>query len=388
MKKYSRVCAKINLNHITYNIEQMRNHISKDTKMILVVKADGYGHGASRIAKETEKMDCVWGYATATLDEAVLLRKAGIKKPVLVLGCTFPEQYESAVENEIRMTVYTEQSANDISQIASRRKKEALIHIKLDTGMSRLGFQTGEESVEVIERISHLPGIEIEGIFTHFAKADELDKSFTKRQMEEFLWMTKRLKEKGVTPVFRHCSNSAGIIDHPEANMDLVRAGIALYGLYPSDEVVKSNLDLRPAMSLVSSIVHTKWIEPGAVVSYGGCFCAQKRTKVATIPVGYADGYPRSLSDKGYVLIHGKKAPILGRVCMDQMMVDITEIEKAGFLDEVVLVGESGDERIAVEDLSNLSGRFNYEFLCDLDKRIPREYIKDGKVIEQVDYFA
>lgn len=388
MKKYSRVCAKINLNHITYNIEQMRQHIAENTRMILVVKADGYGHGASRIAKETEKMDCVWGYATATLDEAVLLRKAGIKKPVLVLGCTFPEQYESAIANRIRMTVYTEQSAQEISRIASRRKEEALVHIKLDTGMSRLGFQTGEESVEVIERISHLPGIQIEGIFTHFAKADELDKSFTKRQMEEFVWMTERLKERGVDPVFRHCSNSAGIIDHPEANMDLVRAGIALYGLYPSDEVVKSNLDLRPAMSLVSSVVHTKWIEPGAVVSYGGCFRAQKRTKVATIPVGYADGYPRSLSDKGYVLIHGKKAPILGRVCMDQMMADITEIEEAGFMDEVVLVGESGDERIAVEDLSNLSGRFNYEFLCDLDKRIPREYIKDGEVIEQVDYFA
>lgn len=388
MKKYSRVCAKINLNHIIYNIEQMRQHIAENTRMILVVKADGYGHGASRIAKETEKMDCVWGYATATLDEAVLLRKAGIKKPVLVLGCTFPEQYESAIANKIRMTVYTEQSAQEISRIASRRKEEALVHIKLDTGMSRLGFQTGEESVEVIERISHLPGIQIEGIFTHFAKADELDKSFTKRQMEEFVWMTERLKERGVDPVFRHCSNSAGIIDHPEANMDLVRAGIALYGLYPSDEVVKSNLDLRPAMSLVSSVVHTKWIEPGAVVSYGGCFRAQKRTKVATIPVGYADGYPRSLSDKGYVLIHGKKAPILGRVCMDQMMADITEIEEAGFMDEVVLVGESGDERIAVEDLSNLSGRFNYEFLCDLDKRIPREYIKDGEVIEQVDYFA
>lgn len=388
MKKYSRVCAKINLNHITYNIEQMRQHIAENTRMILVVKADGYGHGASRIAKETEKMDCVWGYATATLDEAVLLRKAGIKKPVLVLGCTFPEQYESAIANRIRMTVYTEQSAQEISRIASRRKEEALVHIKLDTGMSRLGFQTGEESVEVIERISHLPGIQIEGIFTHFAKADELDKSFTKRQMEEFVWMTERLKERGVDPVFRHCSNSAGIIDHPEANMDLVRAGIALYGLYPSDEVVKSNLDLRPAMSLVSSVVHTKWIEPGAVVSYGGCFRAQKRTKVATIPVGYADGYPRSLSDKGYVLIHGKKAPILGRVCMDQMMADITEIEETGFMDEVVLVGESGDERIAVEDLSNLSGRFNYEFLCDLDKRIPREYIKDGEVIEQVDYFA
>lgn len=388
MKKYSRVCAKINLNHITYNIEQMRQHIAADTKMILVVKADGYGHGAARIAKETEIMDCIWGYATATLDEAVLLRKAGISKPVLVLGCTFPEQYESAIDHEIRMTIYTKSSAEEVSRLASEKKKKALIHIKLDTGMSRLGFQTGEESVAIIEQISHLPWIEMEGIFTHFAKADETDKTFTKKQMKEFIWMTDQLKQRGVTPEYLHCSNSAGIIDHPEANMDLVRAGIALYGLYPSDEVKKSDLDLKPVLSLVSSIVHTKWIEPSSVVSYGGCFRAERRTRVATIPVGYADGYPRSLSDKGYVLIHGKKAPILGRVCMDQMMVDITEIEEAGFMDEVVLVGKSGDEQIAVEDLSSLSGRFNYEFLCDLDKRIPREYVKDGKVIEQVDYFA
>ena len=388
MKKYSRVCAKINLNHITYNIEQMKRHISPDTRMILVVKADGYGHGASRIARETCGMDCVWGYATATLDEAVLLRKAGIEKPVLVLGCTFPEQYEEAIEHGIRMTVYTEDSAREISRIASAGNQKAWIHIKLDTGMSRLGFQTGMESVNAIERISRLPGLEIEGIFTHFAKADEEDKAFTKKQLGEYLWMTDRLKERGVEPKYRHCSNSAAIIDHPEANMDLVRAGIALYGLYPSDEVKKSSLDLKPALSLVSSIVHTKWIEPGAVVSYGGCFQAEKRTRVATIPVGYADGYPRSLSDKGYVLIRGKRAPILGRVCMDQMMADVTEIEDAAFMDEVVLVGESGSEKIAVEDLSALSGRFNYEFLCDLDKRTPREYIKDGKVIEQIDYFA
>ena len=388
MKTYSRVCAKINLNHITYNIEQMRHHISPDTNMILVVKADGYGHGATRIAKETERLDCVWGYATATLDEAVLLRKAGVQKPILVLGCTFPEQYEEAIRHEIRMTIYTEQSANAVSKLAGKLKKPAWIHVKLDTGMSRLGFQTGEESIDEIERIFYLPGIRMEGLFTHFAKADEMDKTFTNRQMEEYLFMTRKLKERGIEPQYRHCSNSAAIIDHPEANLDLVRAGIALYGLYPSDEVRKRDLALKPVLSLVSSIVHTKWIEPGAVVSYGGCFRAEKKTRVATIPVGYADGYPRSLSNKGYVLIRGKRAPIIGRVCMDQMMVDVTEIDEAAFMDEVVLVGKSGREEITVDDLSALSGRINYVFLCYLDKRIPREYVIDGEVIEQVDYFA
>lgn len=388
MKQYSRVCAKINLDRIEYNIQQMEKHISPNTKMILVVKADGYGHGAIPIAQMAEDMQTVWGYATATLDEAVLIRKSGVKKPILVLGCTFPDQYEAAVEHGISMTVYTEESAMEIASVAGEMKKTANIHIKIDTGMSRLGFRTGETSVQAICRIANLPNIHMEGIFTHFAKADETDKTFTKQQLEAYRWMTERLKEEGVDPQYRHCSNSAGIIDVPEANMDLVRAGIALYGLYPSEEVDKNAVPLKPSLSLLSHVVHTKWIDKGEVVSYGGCFTASRPTKIATVPVGYADGYPRSLSDKGYVLIHGKKAPLLGRVCMDQFMVDVTDIDDVKFMDPVTLVGTDGEKTIEVEDLSALSGRFNYEFLCNLDKRIPREYTRHGKVIAQMDYFA
>lgn len=388
MKKYSRVRAEINLDNIEYNIRQMEKHISENTKMILVVKADGYGHGAVQIAKTAEHMPGVWGYAAATLDEAVLIRNAGIKKPVMVLGCTFPDQFAEAVSHDISMTVYAWEAAEEIARIAAEKNMQAKIHIKIDTGMSRLGFAAEEESVAAIKKICALPNLETEGIFTHFAKADETDKTYTKKQLERYRWMIRRLKEEGICPKYRHCSNSAGIIDMPEANMDLVRAGIALYGLYPSEEVDKEAVSLRPAMTLLSHIVHTKWIGKGTAVSYGGSFVADRRTKVATIPVGYADGYPRSLSDKGYVLIRGKRAPLIGRVCMDQFMVDITEIEDAAFMDEVTLIGTDGGETIAVEDLSALSGRFNYEFLCNLDKRIPREYIKDGKVVEQVDYFA
>ena len=388
MKNYSRVCAKIDLNRIEYNIEKMKEHIAPGTKMILVVKADGYGHGAVRIARTTEKMDCVWGYATATLDEAVLLRRAGITKPLLVLGCTFPDQYEQLIDHDIRMTVYTKEAAEEISKLAVSKKKQVYVHIKLDTGMSRLGFQTGEESVKKIEEISKFSNLKIEGVFTHFAKADEEDKTFTLKQLEKYRWMLERLKERKIEPKYRHCSNSAGIIDLPCANMDLVRAGIALYGLYPSTEVQKNALDLKPALTLISHVVHTKWIEKGDAVSYGGYFIAQKKTKVATIPVGYADGYPRGLSDKGYVLIHGKKAPILGRVCMDQFMVDVTDIADVKFLDQVTLIGKDGEQEITIEELGNLADRFNYEFLCNLDKRIPREYIKDGQIIEQMDYFA
>ena len=228
----------------------------------------------------------------------------------------------------------------------------------------------------------------MEGMFTHFAKADETDKSFTRKQMKEYCWMKDALTKEAVTFTYYHCSNSAGIIDLEETNMDLVRAGIATYGMYPSEEVVKENVPLKPAMELISHVTHVKWVEAGTPISYGGTFVTDKRTRVATIPVGYGDGYPRSLSNKGYVLIKGKKAPILGRVCMDQFMVDVTEISNVQFGDKVTLIGEDGSEKLPVEVLSDLSGRFNYEFVCALSKRIPREYIRHGEVVEQVDYFA
>nr|WP_296262916.1 alanine racemase [uncultured Merdimonas sp.] len=388
MKKYTRVCARIDLDAIEYNMEMMKNNLKEGTQIISVVKTDGYGHGAAQIARMLQEKDYIWGYAVATLDEAVILRRKGIEKPILVLGTIFPDQRASMIEHEIRMTLYTEEMAREVSELAGRMGKDVYIHIKLDTGMSRLGFPINEDSAEAIERIAEMPHLRMEGMYTHFAKADEIDKTFTDRQIEQYLWMKKQLDDRDVTFEYYHCSNSAGIIDVPEANMDLVRAGISTYGLYPSGEVKKENVPLKPAMELVSHVAHVKWVEEGTPVSYGGTYITDRRTKLATIPVGYGDGYPRSLSNKGYVLIHGQKAPIRGRVCMDQMMVDVTEIEDVKYEDPVILVGRSQDEVLPVEVLSDLSGRFNYEFVCDLGKRIPREFVRHGDVVEQMDWFG
>ena len=388
MKNYSRVCARIDLDAIAYNMDRMEENLEDGVKVISVIKSDGYGHGALQIARFLEPKDYIWGYALAALDEAVVLRKGGVHKPLLVLGCIFPEQLEAMLEHEIRMTVYTKEMAQEVSEAAVRAGKKAYIHIKLDTGMSRLGFLVCDASVDQIAAVSRMPNLVTEGMYTHFAKADETEKSFTRRQLEDYLWMKRKLEERGVQVMYHHCSNSAGIIDVKEANMDLVRAGIATYGLYPSEEVCRSNVPLKPALELISHVVHVKWVEEGTPVSYGGTYTANRSTKIATIPVGYGDGYPRSLSNQGYVLIHGKKAKILGRVCMDQFMVDVTEIEDVRFGDRAVLIGEDGEERISVDELSALSGRFNYEFICSFGKRVPREYLRFGEVVEQMDYFA
>lgn len=388
MKQYNRVYAKIDLDAIAYNMEQMKNRIGEGAKLIAVIKTDGYGHGAVPIARMFEDTEYVWGYATASLEEAVLLRKAGAKKPVLVLGCVFPDQYEELVNYEVRCAVYTEEMAEGISETAVRLGKEAYLHIKVDTGMGRIGFPVSEDSVEIISQISRLPKIQTEGMFTHFAKADETDKTYTIEQHRKFVWMKEALDKKGVSIRYVDCDNSAGIIDFPDLKHDLARAGISLYGMYPSDEVHKDALSLKPALELISHVSFVKEVAPGTSISYGGTFVAPKKMTIATIPVGYGDGYPRSLSNKGEVLIHGKRAKILGRVCMDQFMADVTDIPDVKFMDRVVLIGHDGEEFIPVEELSELSGRFNYEFVCCLGKRIPRVYVKDGKVTEQIDYFS
>ena len=388
MKTYSRVYAKIDLDAVAWNMEQMKKNIREGTEIVAVIKTDGYGHGAVQVASMLESYDYVWGYAVATLDEAVVLRAAEIQKPILVLGCIFPDQYPEMLEHEIRMNVYTKEMAEAISALAVEKGEQAYVHIKLDTGMARLGFPIEENSVREICEIAALPNLVLEGVFTHFAKADEKDKTFTEMQLEKFEWMTKALAEKGGSFPYVHASNSAGIIDVRKADYNLVRAGIAIYGLYPSEEVNKEAVQLKPALSLKSHIAFVKDIPAGTPVSYGGDFVSQHPMRIATIPIGYGDGYPRSLSDNGYVLIRGKKAPIIGRICMDQFMVDVSEIPDAKFGDKVTLIGRDQEEYLPVETLSELSGRFNYEFVCDLGKRIPRVYMQNGKIEEQVDYFA
>ena len=382
MRQHNRVCAEIDLDAVLFNIEQMKSRIGGNARLVAVVKTDGYGHGAVPIAQMLEEVSCVWGYATACLEEAVQLKEKGIKKPVLVLGCVFPDQYEEMIRYDIRPTVYTEEMAKEMSKEAASQGKDVFFHIKVDTGMGRIGFPVDENSAEVIERISRLPHVQMEGMVTHFAKADETDKTYTLGQHEKFLQMKEQLEQRGVAVQHYSCDNSAGIIDFPDMKHDLVRAGISTYGMYPSEEVDQEAVKLRPALSLISHVSFVKDVEPGTAISYGGTFVAQEKMKVATIPVGYGDGYPRSLSNKGSVLIHGKRARILGRVCMDQFMVDVTEIPETKFMDRVMLVGSDGDDRISVEELSELSGRFNYEFVCCLGKRIPRVYRQGGEVFE------
>lgn len=388
MKSYTRIRARIDLDAIEYNIEKMKENLPEDTKLIVVAKADCYGHGALQTTSLLSLKEYVWGFAVATLDEAIVLRRGGITKPILVLGCIFPEQWVDALENNIRITVYAEELTKVLSDLAVKIGRKAYVHVKLDTGMGRIGFTPGKEGADKIEEISKLPNIVMEGLYTHFSKADEGDKSYTLKQMEAYTWMKEELTGRGITFSYYHCCNSAGIIDLKGAGQNLARAGISTYGMYPSEEVHKENVDLKPALELISHVAFVKWVDEGKMISYGGTYVTKRRTKIATIPVGYGDGYPRSLSNKGYMLIHGKKAPIIGRVCMDQCMVDVTEIEDVKFGDEVVLVGRDGDEYLSVETLSRLSDRFNYEFVCLMGKRIPREYIRRGEIQEQMDYFA
>jgi len=369
-----RVEARISLDNILYNLESMHAHIKPSTKMIDVIKTDGYGHGAIQIAEKTEKLDYIWGHAVAAVSEAVLLREAGVRKPVLILGFTFPECYETLVKEEIRMAVFKYDMAKALSEEAVKQGKNVYFHIKLDTGMGRIGYEPGDEAVDEILAIAKLPNVVLEGVFTHFAKADMTDKEPTIIQIQKFHDFVSRLELAGVHFDYKHCSNSAGIIRFPEANDDIVRAGITLYGLWPSDETERDILDLKPVMELKSHIAYIKNIKAGKQISYGGTYEAKKGERIATIPVGYGDGYPRALSNKGYVLINGKKAPIRGRVCMDQFMVDVTDIPEAKEFDEVTLIGRDGNEEITMEYLGDISGRFNYELACDIGKRVPRVY--------------
>ena len=390
---YQRVYAEINLDAIRSNLENMKANIAPETTIMAVIKTDGYGHGAIPIAKELEGIEYISGFAAATAEEALILRQAGIQKPILILGYTFPYSYESLIKEEIRLTVFRPDTLKELSEtVRSLRKKgvdkKAKIHIKLDTGMSRIGVRADEEGLSFVKEAFETKEIETEGIITHFARADEKDKYYAEKQLTEFEeFLEKVTRKTGRQIPIRHCSNSAGIIELPRANMDMVRAGIILYGLWPSDQVRQDLLKLTPALSLHSRIIYVKEIEAGTPVSYGGIFTAPSKMRVATIPVGYGDGYPRGLSDKGYVLIHGRKAPVLGRICMDQFMVDVTDIPEAAQGDKVTLIGREGQEMITVEMLGELSGRFNYELVCNLGKRIPRVYTKGGKILCTRDYY-
>ena len=383
--KYYRVYAEINLDAIVKNVDNLMALTKENTGALAVVKADGYGHGDVAVAKAVAQK--VTGYAVATLDEAVNLRENGVKKPILVLGYVDPYEFDILVSHEITATVFDVETAQLLADAARVQKKQAHCHIKVDTGMRRIGLEPDENGIAIVKQITALKELSADGIFTHFAASDETDKTSAEHQFKLFTDFTGRLEKEGIHFTYRHCANSAAVIDMPQVDLDMVRLGIAMYGMYPSDEVKKEKEELFPALDLKSHITMVKEIPAGEKVSYGGTFTTTRTTKLATVSVGYGDGYPRALSSKGYVLVRGQKAPIVGRVCMDQMMVDVTDIKNVTRADIVTLIGKDGDAEITVEEIAALAGTFNYEFVCDLGKRIPRSYYLNGEYIGTHDCF-
>ncbi len=371
---YPRVEAEIDLGAIRDNFAAMRGRLRDDTKMIAVVKTDAYGHGAVRIAEMMEPEAYIWGFAVATTEEAVELRRAGIRKPILCLGFVFPQDYDLLVRLQIRPATFKLSMARQLSEAASRAGMILPVHLAVDTGMGRIGFQVCEEDADEAAEIAKLSNLKVEGLFTHFARADERDKDYTQEQFRKYCRFEQMLEERGVSIPLRHAANSASIMELPGTHLDAVRAGITIYGIYPSDEVDRNLMPMKPAMSLISHICYIKKVPAGTSISYGGPFVTERESRIATIPVGYGDGYPRSLSNKGSVLIRGRRAPIVGRVCMDQFMVDVTEIEAEEF-DRVTLLGQDGKDAVTADELGRLSGRFPYELVCDISKRVPRVYV-------------
>ena len=374
MRTNQRCYADIDLRAIGHNIDQVKGKIPEGVKVMAVIKADAYGHGAVQVGKYLENQVDYFG--VATIEEAVELRKSGLQLPILILGYTLKEQYKNVVSYGITQTIYSYQAACALNEEAQKQQKKAVVHIALDTGMTRIGFQTEEESIGEIQKIKELPWLEVEGIFSHFSCADEKDKTYANMQMEKYDSFLDRLEEAGVEIPIKHLCNSAGIMEFDHHRYQMVRSGIITYGLYPSEEVDKTALDLQPALTWKSHVAHVKTVKAGLGVSYGATFITRENMKIATVLVGYADGYPRSLSNKGRMLIHGKSVPIIGRVCMDQVRNDVTDVENVQVEDEVTLVGRDGDEVIPVEELAAMSYSFNYEFVCDINKRVIRNYLK------------
>jgi len=379
--------AEINLDNLANNMKEIRRLTDEKAQITAVIKADGYGHGAKYIA-QTLLENGADRFAVAVLDEALELRNFGITVPILVLGYSQPERAKAIVENDIEQAVYSYELAKALSDEAVKQNKEVKIHIKVDTGMGRIGLRADESSIDCIKKIHELPNLTIEGMFTHFAIADEKDKTFTEEQFSKFMWVAGRLEEEGIKIRLKHCGNSATIIDLPKMHLDMVRAGIILYGLAPSQDVELEKINLKQVMSLKVRITHVKEINPGESVSYGRKFIASRKSKIASLPIGYADGYTRMLSGKAEALVNGIKVPVVGRICMDQCMIDVTGIEDVKVGDEVVLFGEQNGSFISIDEIAEKLGTINYEVVCMIGKRVPRVYVKEGKIVNIVNYIS
>jgi alanine racemase len=373
-EKMERIYAKINMGAIAHNIKLIKSRIG-ESRLMLIVKADGYGHGAAAMAKAFEAEADY--FAVAELGEAMELRHAGVRKPVLILGYTPPVLYEKALENDISLTVFSLDTVRVLSEKAAAAGKKACVHFAVDTGMGRIGWQVCEQDAAEAAEAAKLPFIEAEGIFSHFATADEDDTGFSAVQRREFERFCEMLSKRGVHIPVKHMNNSAGILRFSDG-YGMVRAGIITYGLFPAENMAAefaAQFPLQPAMELITRITHIKELPAGKTVSYGSTYKTERKTLVATLPSGYADGYPRALSGKGEVLLRGVRCPIIGRICMDQMMVDISAVPNAQIHEEVTLMGKNGDEFISAEEIAALAGTINYEFICGISKRVPRVYI-------------
>ena len=373
--------VKIDLDVIEANFNAIREKAGVD--VMAVVKADAYGHGAVQVTRLLQDKCAFFG--VSSILEAMELRRAGIFNPILILGHTPVSAFPVLVQAEIRPTIYHYDAALALSKAAQQQGKTAAFHFAVDTGMSRIGFQATEADAAICAEIARLPNLHAEGLFSHFATADCADLSRSREQAEKFNRFYEMLQARGVEIPIRHMDNSAGLMNF-DNHYHMVRSGIVTYGMYPSAEVNTADLSIRPALQWLSRITHLKTLPAGREISYGGTFVTTRETRVATVPVGYADGYRRSLSGKFYVLIRGQKAPILGRVCMDQMMVDVTDIPDVTARDQVVLVGRSGDEEITMEQIAAAADSFNYEFVCGISRRVPRIYSRGGKTVHSVHY--
>lgn len=378
------VWAEVDLDKLAFNMREIRR-VSRSKNIIAVVKADAYGHGAIDVAPVLLENGAN-RLAVAVISEAVELRRSGIECPVMILGFTPPNLIDDILKYNIEQAVYSYEFAKELSKMAQKKNKVAKVHIVVDTGMGRIGYLPNDESAEEVYNISKLPNIIVEGMFCHFSTADEHDKTYTYDQVRRFNDFYEKLKKKKVSINIRHIANSAAIIDLPETHYEAVRPGIIIYGYYPSEEVNKDNINLKPVMTLKTNVVHIKTLPPGEYVSYGRKYKTEIESVIATLPVGYADGYTRLLFEKGKVILRGSFAPVIGSICMDQCMIDVTGIDGVKVGDEVILIGEDENNKFTADIVAELMGTINYEIVCMISKRVPRVYIKEDKVVKIRNY--
>ncbi len=392
MEEFSRrAWVQVDLDALEHNFKSIKNKLSKDTKLLCVLKADAYGHGAEFLVKEYDKLGADW-YGVSNIDEAVQLRKTGTQKPILIFGYTAPEMAEILYRHNISQALFSYSYAEKLHSECKKKNLKLNVHLKIDTGMSRIGFfsQTPgdiERSVEEISKIKDFGEFEIEGIFTHFSVADDVthQKEYTLKQFENFMSVINKLKSRGIEIPLKHCCNSGGIINFPQMHLNMVRAGIILYGLYPSDEV-KDKIDLKPVAQFKTVISQVKTVPKNTSVSYGRTFTSSEEMKIASVSLGYADGYLRCFSNNAEMIVCGKRAPITGRVCMDQLMLDVSDVDEVKEGCTVTVFGEDGEEKISVDELASKIGTINYEVTCLIGKRVPRIYYKNGRITGRLNY--